>query len=225
MKMELVEMIGKRFGMATVIERAGSNRQNEACWKCICDCGNTFITRGSNLRTGNTKSCGCYMAINASRQFKTHGMSRSRIYFIWSSMKARCYNSNCKEYKFYGARGILICDEWKDSSRFFEWAINNGYRDDLTIERIDCNGNYEPCNCTFISKKEQGRNTRTVIRILSDGGYMTAKEVSELLSVSHSTIERMYHAGLIPTVDDAIRIVRERKEKYAKSYSYWSARK
>ena len=221
----LVDMIGKRFGMATVVSRAGTNRQGEAMWQCLCDCGNKFITRGANLRTGNTKSCGCYMAISASKQFKTHGMTKSRIYYIWSSMKQRCTNERCKEFRFYGHRGIGMCAEWMKFEAFARWAFENGYQENLTIERMDCNGNYEPCNCTFIPLREQGRNTRTVLRITTPDGYVTATEAAELLKVSHSTIERIFRLEGVSTIDDIIRVLNERKEKHAKTYSYWQNRK
>lgn len=223
--MSLVEMNGKRFGMVTVLERSENDSGGSACWKCICDCGNTFITKGSRLRAGGAKSCGCYGAALASIQFKKHGMSNTRIYHTWHSMVSRCCFESGKNYKFYGAKGVKVCDQWKSFLSFYDWAINNGYTDNLTIERIDCNGNYEPENCKFISNLEQARNTRKTIRITSDDGYMTAAEVSRMLDVSKSTIEKFYHLGLIQTVDDAIRVINERKEKHAKTYSYWASRK
>lgn len=223
--MPLFEMVGKRFGMITVLERSENEIDGTARWKCVCDCGKIFTTRGTRLRAGKAMSCGCYGASILSRKTKKHGMSNTRIYHTWNSMLERCYKEDGKSYKFYGAKGVEVCDQWKDFLSFYDWAVNNGYKEDLTIERIDCTGNYEPDNCKFISKKEQARNTRSNIRITTSDGYMTAAEVSRMLNVCPSTIEKFYHLGLIQTIDDAIRVIKERKEKHAKTYSYWAGRK
>jgi hypothetical protein len=223
--MALVEMIGKKFGMVTVLERSENEKDGTARWKCICDCGKIFTTRGTRLRAGKAMSCGCYGASILSRKTKKHGMSETRIYHTWHSMVKRCCDEKCRHYKFYGAKGVKVCSQWKNFMSFYSWAMNNGYNDDLTIERVDCTGNYEPKNCKFISKQEQARNTRSNIRIVTDDGYMTATEVSRMLDVSKATISKFYHLGLIQTVDDAVRVINERKEKHAKTYAYWASRK
>ncbi len=118
-----------------------------------------------------------------------HGMKGTRIYNIWKLMKRRCKNTNDKYYKDYGGRGIVICDEWdNDFMNFYNWAIANGYSDKLTIERIDVNGNYEPANCKWISRKEQSRNRRNNVMVTYRGETRLLKEWCELLNLNYDTV-------------------------------------
>ena len=154
------DLTGQRFGRLTVLERAGSKRSG-ATWLCICDCGETKIVESHNLVSGNTKSCGCYMRQRQSESNKTHGRSGTRLHRIWKAMHTRCYNEKFFAFKHYGGRGIRICDEWlQDFPAFERWAVSHGYRDDLTIDRIDANGNYCPDNCRWVTMAEQNQNKR-----------------------------------------------------------------
>ena len=144
---KLNDLTGQRFGRLTVLERT------ELKWLCKCDCGNKKIVAGGHLVSGDTKSCGCLRI--------KHGMRNTRLYSIWHGMKERCYNTKHKFYKHYGGRGIKVCEEWKnDFQTFADWALSHGYADNLTIDRIDVNGNYEPSNCQWATNAEQQRNKR-----------------------------------------------------------------
>lgn len=153
-------IIGRRFGKLIVVERA-ENIGDYAAWKCKCDCGNETVVTGSNLRSGNTKSCGCLSGT-------THGMTHTRLYHVWGGMIQRCTNPNAAKYSYYGGRGIRVCDEWCNSFvAFYEWAMANGYDPELpwykcTIDRIDVNGNYEPANCRWVDMKTQNNNKSKV---------------------------------------------------------------
>lgn len=126
-------------------------------WLCQCDCGNTTIVREASIKNGHTKSCGCIRVerMKLENPKYNHGLRYHRLNSIWRGMKTRCYNQKSLEYSNYGGRGIKVCDEWKnDFKAFYDWAMNNGYKDDLTIDRINNNGNYDPNNCQWLTKSE-----------------------------------------------------------------------
>lgn len=115
--------------------------------------------------------------------------TQSRLYTIWNSIKQRCYTKSCTSYKRYGARGISMCDEWKNNyMEFYNWAIQNGYSDNLTIDRIDTNGNYEPSNCRWATYKEQANNTRKIKRYTFNGETHTPREWEEIVGIRWQTI-------------------------------------
>lgn len=152
--------IGDKFGYLTIANMPNNLRNEKVT--CICDCGNTVEVFLSNLIKGTTRSCGCKRSFFASQSRCANGESRSILYRKWARMNTRCYNPNTHYYKNYGGRGIKVCDEWRHSYvNFKEWAITHGYSDELTLDRIDVNGNYCPENCRWITMAEQSNNKRT----------------------------------------------------------------
>lgn len=184
----LIDLTGKRFGRLTVVKRA-ENVKNRPCWVCKCDCGNTKIIKGDDIRYGKTLSCGCYARDALKRRNFKHGYTQGRInrlYSIWASMKNRTTNSNTQFYARYGGRGIKMCKEWLDSfSSFKDWAESNGYKDDLTIDRIDNEKGYYPQNCRWTTMTEQMNNTcvNTHYRF-ADGFDVTRAELLRMLGTS-----------------------------------------
>ena len=161
----LIDLTGQRFGHITVLERATNHicagGQHKTAWICICDCGKEIVATSGNLRNGHHISCGCLAAERMSviGQNGTHRESRSRLYRVWSGMKNRCLNPKATKYEIYGGKGVKVCPEWLQSfENFRDWAMANGYTDNLTIDRIDGNGNYEPSNCRWTSYSEQNKN-------------------------------------------------------------------
>lgn len=155
----LIDLTGKKFGRLTVIGRAPTVR-NRTYWLCECDCGKRISVDGGNLRGGHTESCGCLQKERASQANTTHGMRGTRLYRIWNCMRNRCYRKSYHAYKHYGGRGIRVCPEWNSFEPFRDWAMSYGYKDDLSIDRIDVNGNYSPENCRWVTMAYQNQNKR-----------------------------------------------------------------
>lgn len=193
--------IGDRFGILTVVENVCSS-----LWICRCDCGRDVVFQANRLRTGNNKSCGCLRSKNmASINRKRSGSKQNtnlksdRIYRIWKGMKARCYSNGHISYKNYGGRGIKICDEWNENYECFkEWALSNGYRADLTIDRIDTNGFYEPENCRWVTPKDQANHKRNNVVIEYNGESGTVSYWAEKTGLTYSAISCRLKRGWDP---------------------------
>jgi hypothetical protein len=191
-------MEGKRFGRLTVIKFEESNKKGRI-WLCKCDCGNEVMVSTGVLNSGRKKSCGCLQKEVGERNMEIstkHGMKGTRIYRIWQNMKRRCSNRNCREYLHYGGRGISVCEDWaNDFLSFYKWSIENGYTDELTIDRIDVNGNYEPSNCRWSTVKEQATNRRSNLSIEINGETKTVKEWCNISGITESTFYDRIHRG------------------------------
>lgn len=175
------DLTGQKFGKLTIIKYVYTDSYRRAIWRCKCECGNVIEVRGDMLRNGNTKSCGCLCT--------THHKSNTRLYHTWQQMKGRCYNKNNKDYRDYGARGIVVCDEWKnDFQAFYNWAMDNGYQENLTIDRIHPNGNYTPNNCRWADITTQNRNKRNNINFEYKGETHCLTEWCKILGLKYSRV-------------------------------------
>lgn len=187
---KLNNISGMKFGKLTVISRADS-KNNMTYWHCLCDCGIEKDVLASHLTSGKIVSCGCLSAERIANLNRKHGMGNTRIYKIWCGMKTRCYNKNSKSYENYGGRGITVCDEWiHDFMNFYDWAMLNGYTDELSIDRIDNDGNYEPKNCRWTTHKEQSNNTRRTRLFLHNGVIKSLKQIATDENIDYKMLAR-----------------------------------
>lgn len=217
-KEEREKYIRKKFGRLEIKEVIKPEK-GDTKWICKCDCGNEYIGKAKYIKNGYIKSCGCI-----AKEIKANGVVHKRIYGIWSSMIDRCYNPNNKNYKNYGGRGIIICDEWKNNVReFIKWAYENGYDEnakflECTIDRIDVNGNYEPSNCRWVDIKEQAKNRRRSGRIAKkyniNGEEMTLKEIEKEYGISEQLFYYRKKRGL--SNEECIRTEKKPGIKYTK---------
>lgn len=187
MPRKVENIIGQRFGRLVVLENLHTHAHGSTLHRCICDCGNIVETPISYLKSGHTRSCGCLC-----RDVHTvHKLSKTRIYNIYAGMIDRCYRPNEPFYYRYGARGITVCEEWRnDFKTFYAWAMQNGYNDTLTIDRIDNDGNYEPSNCRWVTRAEQSRNTSRNKFFTLNGETKTISEWSRILGIPQTTLFR-----------------------------------
>ena len=155
------DLTGQVFGRLKVLGISHRTEYKKIMWFCECACGNSKIVQGNHLVNGAIQSCGCLLIETTRKKNLSHGESETKLYRRWKGMRERCYYTKHKSYEYYGGRGIEVCDEWKDSFvNFKEWAMRNGFKEELSIDRIDNDGNYEPSNCRWVTHKEQMNNTR-----------------------------------------------------------------
>ena len=201
------DLTGMKLGMITVIEPYGRDKNGNCTYLCKCDCGNEKVITSRyllNTHNGTTRNCGCIAAKARSENMKKingfyHGHSKERLHRIYNSMKGRCLNQNNYDYQYYGGKGVSVCDEWLRSyEKFKDWAMSNGYQEDLTLDRIDVNGNYEPSNCRWVSMKVQSNNKTVSVYITHHGETHTLKQWSEITGINYSTICKRYQKGKSP---------------------------
>lgn len=200
-------LVGQKFGRLTVIEDLGYPKDGSGRkLKCLCDCGKETIISQSSVIGGHTKSCGCFAIEKTIERDKARSVRGGdsidpeyiRLYGIWSGMKDRCYNSKHNRYYRYGERGIKICDEWQDYLIFKEWALSHGYQNDLSIDRIDTNGDYEPSNCKWATREEQMNNTSRNQNITYKGRTQTLTLWCRELGLDYGRTKARIYSGFTP---------------------------
>ena len=198
------DLTGQTFGRLTVIGFRRGSRENPPKWECKCSCGQITFVKRYKLTSGHTRSCGCLHSEIASVIHRTHGLRRTRLYQTWCNMKQRCYNKNNTDYHSYGGRGITICDEWlNDFKAFYDWSMSHGYRDDLTIDRINVDKGYSPDNCRWETNARQAINKCNTVKIIFNGESWSLKELCE-----------KYDANYQKAYDELIRYRRVSPEEF-----------
>lgn len=189
------DMIGKRFDMLVVIEEVENSKDGKKQYLCKCDCGKERVFRGTELRSGRVHSCGCIHWNKKYKNFRFENESDKRMYRIWNDLKRRCTDTKRKDYKRYGGIGISVCDEWADFQCFLDWAKQNGYADNLTIDRIDRFGNYEPSNCRWVDAYTQANNRSNNHWITFRGETLTMMQWSNKIGLSYSALRDRLKRG------------------------------
>lgn len=197
----------KKYGRLKVVGYAG-RKKNKTWWWCKCDCGNLVKKRSDSIISNHAKSCGCYQLEVMKKKGLIHGATsfnsnRKKLYAVWNSIKQRCLNENNKAYKYYGGRGIAICKEWANDFALFEkWSMTNGYRQGLSIDRVDNNKGYSPQNCRWATIKTQLNNTRSNRILEYNGVKKTVAQWSREVNISNSIIVNRLNRGW--SVKDAL---------------------
>lgn len=189
-----IDLTGQQFGRLQVLQlaehRYSKSGTSKRYWLCKCVCGKECVVNSASLRSGNVKSCGCLKREKdkVKRNHLTHGMSKTRLYTIWIDMKRRCDDSWRKSYKYYGGKGISYCDEWKDFNSFYIWATNNGYEENLTLDRKNVEKNYSPNNCRWVDWKTQANNRTNNRRFQFKGESKTLAELAKEHHISYKIL-------------------------------------
>ena len=186
--MKSKNLINQKFGKLLVVNKSYS-KNHKVYWECICDCGKTCFVTTSNLKCNKIKSCGCLKVEKITNRNSTHNQRNTKLYEVWKTIKQRCLNPNNKAYNNYGGRGITICPEWQENFiSFYNWSIINGYKEGLTIDRIDNNGNYEPSNCRWASRIIQSNNTRSNRFITINNETKSLADWCRIYNISYSLV-------------------------------------
>jgi len=198
---KLEDLTGQRFGRWTVLERA-ENKGKRTAWLCKCDCGTVKAVHATSLKNGDSTSCGCYAKEHPAHV--VHGLGNTKLHARWAQIKRRCFNSHDKVYQHYGAKGITMCDEWKnDFVKFYDWSMANGYKDGLEIDRIDNSKGYSPDNCRWVTRLKQANNKTNNKYYTYKGETKTLAEFARQYGMTYMTLYLRVNRRHIP-IDKAI---------------------
>ena len=212
--MKKEDITGIKYGRLTALEYAGVSKGKQTLWKCKCDCGKFIIVHKQNLKNGHTISCGCYNSEIASKKSKVHGVRKTRLYNIWHDMLNRCYKENHRCYKNYGKRGIQVCDEWRNNVlNFYDWSIKNGYKENLTLDRIDNDKGYSPDNCRWVTIIQQANNTSRNLFFTIDGKTETLANWCRIYNADY----KLVHSRIYRKKWDILRALTQPKQIHKKT--------
>lgn len=196
-RLEAEREIGNKYGSLTITGVNRSDKNRTYRYAAVCDCGIIKEYCITKLRSGHTSSCGCLRKKLLSDRSKTHGLSKHPLFRVWTGMKSRCYNEKMDNYEYYGAIGVTVCDEWRNSFKCFHtWAMDNGWKPGLQIDRFPNKfGNYEPNNCR-ITTRIKNMNNKIKNRLFEiDGENLTSREISERFSMNLSQLNSRIAEG------------------------------
>lgn len=185
--MKALDLTGQRFGLLVAVRRIGGP---DSQWECACDCGGLAVVQRTHLRSGNTKSCGCM-----GRPNRRHGMWRTKIYAVWRSMRGRCKNPRAKSYANYGGRGIKVCDRWESFDNFYA-DVGQAPFQGASLDRINNDGDYEPGNVRWATKKQQQDNRRDTHRVPTAEGVATLTQLAERSGINKNTLRHRLAVGM-----------------------------
>lgn len=210
-----LDLTGFKIGYLTVVSLNSTG--NKTYWNCLCKCGKAFVSESYSIKTGNTRSCGCFRIENTKAMGTKHGLKRHPLYSVWDKMKGRC---NCKShpaYKNYGGRGIKVCKEWEhDPALFINWGIENGWMKGLQLDRIINDEGYYPENCRFVTPKENSFNRRTNVKIEFKGDLYSTRDLENISGIPANRILRRirdYKWTVERAISEPIRIISAAKEE------------
>lgn len=209
------DVIGKTYGKLTVLGFASKrDKTGHKYFLCRCECGKEKVIAANHVRSGLSRSCGCGVVKATIQRNTTHGGTGTRLFNIWAGMRRRCLNPNYKAFKYYGGRGIRLAPEWDNFETFKEWSLKNGYEENLTIDRIDINGNYSPSNCRWVTLAEQARNKSDNRRITINGVTKLITEWCKEAPVSTTQVYyRLKHGW---TIEEAL-FTPDKRKKHSNS--------
>lgn len=213
--MNKIELKGQKIGRLMVIEECGKDKHRNILWRCKCDCGNEVIAKGCDLNRKHLLSCGCYQKEMASKANITHGATINRktpkLYMVWSDMRARCHNKKHHAYKWYGGKGVNVCQDWLDYINFQKWAYQNGYEEGLTIDRIDSDKDYCPENCRWATRKEQSNHLSSCVFFKFNNELLNITQFCEKYYVTPSTFYKYARKNI--TVDNLMLCIKKGKSR------------
>ena len=191
-----IDLTGKRFGHLTVISRAENSKTGKTRWNCVCDCGKHTVSYTESIRRGRTISCGCEGHRRSAAARRKHGENKTKLHNEWQTIRSRCRGDDAHRKKYYKDRGITVCDEWNEYTKFRDWALANGYKEGLQIDRIDNDKGYCPENCRWVTRKRNMRNTRKTIIVTYHGKTQPLIDFAEEYGVDRKLAWQRYKKGL-----------------------------